>query len=479
MMVRPAVAVALAVAKGAIAWTAPILVLLARWGYAGVALVIFLESAGLPVPGETALLAAGFGAAHGVLALPWIIAVATVASVLGDNLGFALGRRLGRGWLERHGRRLLLTPERLRRVDVFFDRFGPAAVALARFVAGVRVVAAFAAGTSQMPWRVFLRFNVLGAVVWATLVSLAGYSLGRGYAGIANIMGRAGVVMVVVVPAALLAAWMLSWFRQRIVAQLASADAVSASATLDRTVTTRQSSRLGSSILVDVRALVPHIAVRWLAVLGVSAAGVLTFAAIAEEMAERDTAPFDSAVRAFALAHQSPAADAVFNVLSWAGSSLLLGPLAAVGALWLWRSAGRGAAAATVLAPVLTVLLIHLLKAAFHRARPEAATQFAQLGYSFPSGHSTGSMAISVTLAYVLARQRVAPQWSIAAAMGFSVLVGMSRLYLDVHWGTDVIGGWAVGLAIASASAALYEWLRASRTGSPGRPGTAARLSQL
>lgn len=115
----------------AAAWSTAFLTWLARWGYAGVALGVFLESVGVPVPGETALFAAAFGAACGALALPWMIGTAAIASVLGDNLGFALGRRLGRGWLEHHGRRVLFTPERLAQVDRFFARHGPVAVALA------------------------------------------------------------------------------------------------------------------------------------------------------------------------------------------------------------------------------------------------------------------------------------------------------------------------------------------------------------
>lgn len=432
----------LAIALGASAWTASLLAALAKWGYAGVALGVILESAGIPVPGETALLAASFGAAHGVLALPWIITVAIVATVLGDNLGFAAGRKLGRGWAERHGRRVLLTPDRLRRVDAFFERFGPVAVALARFVPGVRVLAAFAAGTSGMRWPVFLRYNVLGAVAWATIVSLGGFALGRGYAGAAINMGHAGVVMLVVVPAALLAAWLLTRFRRLLVRRTRSLDDAS-----------------------------EPLVMQWLMVLGVSAAGVLTFAAIAEEMAERDTAAFDDAIRAFVLAHQSPALRVVFTALTWAGSWLVLAPAAAVVALLVWRHAGRVTAAVAALAPVIAVSLIAVLKAAFHRERPEAVAQTAHLGYSFPSGHATGSMAIAVTLAYVLAREGTVPRWAIGAAALFSLFVGVSRIYLDVHWATDVGGGWAVGLAVTAACIALSEWMASRAANGDGATG--------
>lgn len=150
----------------------------------------------------------------------------------------------------------------------------------------------------------------------------------------------------------------------------------------------------------------------------------------------------------------------MFTALTWVGSPITLGVLATLAATALWRGRGARVAAAAVFSPVVALVLIALLKLVFHRARPEGALLFTHLGYSFPSGHATGSMAVAVTLAYVLARERAAPRWAGALAIVFSLLVGWSRLYLDVHWATDVIGGWAIGLAIAAGGAALYERLR-------------------
>lgn len=408
---------------------------LSRYGYMALAVAVFLESAGVPVPGETALLAASFGAAHGVLALPWVIAVAATASILGDNMGFAVGRRLGRAWVERLGHRVWLTSERLERVDQFFLRYGPAAVALARFVVGVRVIAAFAAGTSRMRWSVFLLYNVLGAVAWATLVSLVGYAVGRGYAGASAWLGRAGVILAVVVPAAFAAAWLLRWL----------------AAHPDAFLKTLRGTPLAR-----------WVGTPWLVVTGTSAAAVVAFAAIAEDVVEGETTPFDNAIRAWALAHRAAPLDVVFTALTWLGSPLVLGVLAGLVALVMWWRLGGRVAAAGVMSPVVALALIVVLKLLFHRPRPEGALRFAHLGYGFPSGHATGTMAVAVTLAYVLARERIAPaRAAVMAAVVFSLLVGWSRLYLDVHWATDVIGGWAIGLAIAAGGAAVYERLRA------------------
>lgn len=412
-----------------------VLAWIASYGYVGLAVGVFLESAGVPVPGETALLGAAFGAAHGALSLPLVILVAAVASILGDNVGFAVGRRLGRTWLERHGRRLWITPERFAHVDRFFDRFGPGAVAVARFVPGVRVLGALAAGTSRMRWTVFLVYNVLGAVVWATVVALAGYAVGRGYAGASAWLGRAGLVLAVVVPAALVAAWLVRRWTH--------------STARHFTVLQRPA---------WIRAIATH----WLVVVGVSTAAVLVFVAIAEDVAERETAPFDSAVRAWSLAHRTALLDPLFAALTWVGAPLVMGTLALLAAATLWRWRGARVAAASVVSPVVVLALIALLKLLFHRVRPAGALQYTHLGYSFPSGHASGSMAVAVTLAYVLAREQLVPRWAGAVAVVFSLLVGWSRIYLDVHWATDVIGGWAVGLAVAAAGAAVYERLRST-----------------
>lgn len=406
---------------------------LGRFGYLGVALGVFLESAGVPVPGEAVLLAAAFGAARGALDLPGVIATAALASALGDNLGFAVGRRLGREWLERHGRRFLLTPERLAQVDGFFTRHGPLAVALARFVAGVRVVAAFTAGTSRMAWRTFVPYNALGAAAWATLVGLVGFAIGRGYTQVGRWFGHAGLVLGVGVPAALLATWLLR-----------------------RVATGDVARRLRPARLSGVAA-------HWLVVVGVCAAAVTTFALLADEVRAGDTAPFDTSVRAWTLAHHAAALGPVFVAFTWAGSTFVIGPAAILAALWLWRARGGRVAAGAVATPLAALAAIGGLKVAFDRTRPPGAFRVPSLAgalhYSFPSGHATASMAIAVTLAYVLVRERLAPRWSLLVAVLFSVMVGASRVYLDVHWATDVVGGWAVGLALASGGAALYERL--------------------
>ena len=173
--------------------------LFARYGYAVVFVGVLLENAGLPVPGETVLLAGGALASFGRLSLVWVIATAVAGAILGDNIGFYIGRHGGRALLERHGRRLGLTRERLAQFDAFFTRHGGKTVFIARFVTGLRVFGALLAGASELPWSTFLVYNASGAVVWSVAIAAAGYSLAYSWETLERWIGRSGLLALVIV----------------------------------------------------------------------------------------------------------------------------------------------------------------------------------------------------------------------------------------------------------------------------------------
>jgi membrane protein DedA with SNARE-associated domain len=146
----------------------------AHLGYPVLGLLVFGESAGLPLPGETAVLTAGGLAAAGTLSLPLVILVAASAAIAGDTVGYWLGRRGGRAFLLRDGFLAEHRRHAVHRADRFFERYGTATVFCGRWVPGVRVVAAVMAGATQMPWKRFAVANALGAFAWAgTVASLA------------------------------------------------------------------------------------------------------------------------------------------------------------------------------------------------------------------------------------------------------------------------------------------------------------------
>ena len=175
--------------------------LFARYGYSVVFAGVFLENSGLPVPGETMLLAGAALAHYGRLSLPRVIVTATIAAILGDNLGFFIGRRAGRALIERHGWRVALTRPRLDQFNRFFARHGAKTVFIARFITGLRVFCAVLAGASPLRWPTFLFYNATGAVVWSTTIALVGYALGESWDRLERLVGRAGLIALLIVGA--------------------------------------------------------------------------------------------------------------------------------------------------------------------------------------------------------------------------------------------------------------------------------------
>jgi membrane protein DedA with SNARE-associated domain len=173
--------------------------LFANYGYAVVFIGMFLENAGVPVPGETMLLAGAALSRYGSLKLSWVILAAIAGATLGDNLGFFIGRRGGRRVIERYGGPLGLTSARLAQFDHFFDRHGAKTVFVARFISGLRVFGAILAGASRLSWSRFLVFNALGAVVWAVTFGAVGYALGYSWHTLEQWIGRSGLVLLVLV----------------------------------------------------------------------------------------------------------------------------------------------------------------------------------------------------------------------------------------------------------------------------------------
>lgn len=167
--------------------------------YTGLFALVAGESAGLPLPGETSLIAAGaLSAHHAGLSIGVVIATAAVAAIVGDNVGFAIGRYGGRRLLTRDGRWSETRRRTLERGEVFFAAHGPKAVFLARWLPGLRVVGAWLAGAHRMRWRTFLLWNALGGIAWATSIGLLSYFLGHAAARIFATFGYVGVAVVVV-----------------------------------------------------------------------------------------------------------------------------------------------------------------------------------------------------------------------------------------------------------------------------------------
>ncbi len=171
-----------------------------HFGYLAVVFFLFLEDFGIPVPGETTLIAAAVYAGAGVLNVWIIVPLAIFAAMLGDNVGYAIGRFGGRVLVERWGRYIFITPERLATAEAFFAKRGGRIVVIARFIEGLRQANGIIAGITEMPWPRFLLFNTIGAAlwvgVWVTVGMVAGEHLTSIYHTLAKYeLAAAGLVV--------------------------------------------------------------------------------------------------------------------------------------------------------------------------------------------------------------------------------------------------------------------------------------------
>lgn len=183
-------------------------------GYPVLFLLVMAESGGVPVPGETALITAAVLASQGDLQIELVIPIAAAAAIVGDNLGYQIGRKGGRWLLQRPGRFHRQRLQVLRTGEPFFERHGPKAVFFGRFLLGLRVWASWLAGATHMRWSSFVVWNAAGGICWATAVGLVAYFLGHAAGNAIQTFGLFGLVAVLLVVGGFLIAHMRHRRRQ-------------------------------------------------------------------------------------------------------------------------------------------------------------------------------------------------------------------------------------------------------------------------
>jgi membrane protein DedA with SNARE-associated domain len=177
--------------------------LIATYGLLAIAVIIALESMGLPLPGESVLALAALYAAHHSQSIVAVVASAVTGAIVGDNVGYWIGREFGYRLLRSYGSRIGLSPGKIKLGQYLFMRHGVKVVFLGRFVAVLRVLAAVLAGVNRMDWRRFLLANAAGAILWASVVGFGAYFFGR---AVTHVTGPVGVALAVVGLAAVVAA---------------------------------------------------------------------------------------------------------------------------------------------------------------------------------------------------------------------------------------------------------------------------------
>jgi len=422
--------------------------LIGSYGYAVLFLLVGLESLGIPLPGETALVTAAAFAALGHLSISAVIATAVAAAIIGDN------------------------------AHAFFEQHGPKTVFIGRFIALLRTWAAVLAGVAHMPYGTFMLYNALGAVCWAVIVGALGYVFGRNLPQLEHYVGQASLAGVLLVALVVALAFGWRWFatnRARLVerTQLVWQRVLTTPGLQQLQVRYPRAWTFVAARFARGEYLGVHLTIGFV----ISLAGLWLFGGITEDVIHHDPlTQFDMALLDWLHGHATPTGYAIFHAITLLGSPVTLtvlalgvGFLLAIRRQWIllggWLTAFVGGG-----------LLDEVLKLVIRRPRPPYAAAFLQhYSWSFPSGHAMGALIGYGMLAYVLVvlwihSRRTQIAVVLVAAL-LIVAIGLSRLYLGVHYFSDVVGGYAAGLLWLSACISGLEVARRWRAGAPPTTG--------
>ncbi|HZD01192.1 MAG TPA: bifunctional DedA family/phosphatase PAP2 family protein [Actinomycetes bacterium] len=454
--------------------------LVSPWAYVVLGLLAAAESAafvGLAVPGETAMLLGGFLAYQGRVNLAAMMAAGAAGAVVGDSIGYQIGRLFGEPLKRsRLGRRV--GGDRWARGEAYLRAKGGRAVFLGRFVGLLRALVPALAGMSRMPYRTFLPWNVAGGIIWAPGFVLLGYLAGGSYRQVERAAGRASlllVVLVVVVGVVVVAARWVARHPDRLRAVV--------DRQLDRPWVARLRARYRGQLAFLAERLRPGGALGLsltVSVMALVGAGWAFGAVLQDVLAGDEGALLDGPVHRFFLAHREAWLTPVMRgATNLGGDAVLTGLILLAGLAWWLRTRGWRLLWMLAGAYLGAWALSETIRDLTHRARPPAAQAIGHWsGYAFPSPHTTKAAAVYGMLAALLAvatphwRRKVA-LWTVALLI--AGLVGLSELYLGAQWLTDVLGALTLGAAWLFVLLTAAHTMRAlhTRTHAPPAPADA------
>jgi membrane protein DedA with SNARE-associated domain/membrane-associated phospholipid phosphatase len=442
---------------------------LGAWTYLLVGVFAFAETGafvGLVVPGETVMLLGGAVAGQGAIDLYLLIAIGWFSAWAGDSASFLLGRRLGRGFVLRNGPRFGIGRERFEQVEDYFGRHGGKTIFIGRFVSLVRAFAPFIAGSSGMRYRAFVPYSILGTGLWASAHILVGYFFSRSIDTAAKYAGRGafllGTLIVVVVGAVLF----VRHFR-------VEENRRAAVRWMERRAATRW-------LVLLARRFRPQLLFFWgrvtpggtfgleftslMAILAVAGFVLVSYTALVA--AEPGPTPGDITVAEIAESVRTAWLTSVVKVFTALGAGAVTWSLAAIAAAVLAARRRWPELGVLAVGMAMTIVGVHELKDAVDRPRPGGGL-VGTSGSSFPSAHaaySTFYVWLAVTVVMRLRPGMARGAAVVVGGIALTATIGLSRVYLGVHYMSDVSAGWALGAAAFSFCAAVALVIATSRS---------------
>jgi len=444
---------------------------LGKWTYLVVGVLAFLETGafvGLVAPGETVVIVGGVIAGQGEISLIVLIGIVWTSAILGDTTSFFIGRRLGRGFVLRHGPKVKIDEARLEQVEAYFDRHGGKTILIGRFIGLVRALAPFVAGSSGISYRRFIPYSIIGCGIWATTFCVLGYVFYASFDRVADVAGKAtfgfgltiGTIIVAVVAYRELRhaqrrRQLVEWMdRKPVLRQLVAAG---------RPIRRRVIAPLWNVVAPQARFLYGRITPGGLGLelttaLAVAGVGLYVFTVYAVLLhADPGPTPADNELLDLAARfHGHQLLTDVVRFITDLGSFATVLTLVLVVSILLAVRRNWIELVAFLSGAILLYVAVHLAKVGVDRPRPGTMLVDAD-GRSYPSGHAAYS---TVWVAAALVIARVVPGIASKAALlggaiALAAAIGLSRIYLHVHYWSDVAGGWGLGAGVFGACAAV------------------------
>jgi undecaprenyl-diphosphatase len=430
---------------------------LGAWTYLLVGALAFLETGafvGLIAPGEFTVILGGAVAGQGEISLPVILAITWLCAFAGDTVSFLLGAKLGRGFLVRHGQRFRITGERLKMVEGYFSRYGGRTILIGRFIGLVRALAPFIAGSSKLPYRNFAPYSILGTGLWSTGLILLGYFFSQSLSKVTKVVGQGLLVFAIVVGVAVGLYLAFRFLREpenrgKLAAEMEKRPVLRPLVALGR--------RLRPQFEFLGRRLTPGgLGLELTSLLAALSVGLFILIAYWSVVGgDPGPTPGDQMAHDVAQDLQVSWLVHVAKVVTWLGSGWLVYPLGVASAIFLAVRRYWMEFWALVVGLALIAFFVPEIKTWTDRPRPPDPLVHAG-GSAFPSGHAAQSTFYSwlaITLALRIAPGIKRRSAVIAAGIALTGLIGITRIYLRVHWMSDVTSGWALGVSSFSAVA--------------------------